>query len=270
MYADAMKAHNQKALMFVGDRQGFRSTLLKEVWKVEPFKAKFEIMGKAITRIRAIVGKEEIGVGDFIELCAPLMRVLNVDDYFETCGLKYTIEADNELHLIGKITIPNKDLYNTSISVNDLIRACHERGFFEGELSTVLLPGDHFEQGVAVASDQLQSPRSGPRKHDTGAVTVFRYPEGYLEAKAARTVLHPSQFSPGGCPSQQDGLLSKSSAYSLGSIKYQQRLLNDNYPYYASFDPDQHIAYVYHPWIGDASDAFEIGDGFSDAHAYRL
>ena len=262
-----MKAHNQKALMFVGQTQGFRSDLLKHVWKLEPFRAKFEIIAKAVTRIRDILGERKYLVHDFVELCAPWMRVLNVDDYFETGHLAYTIGADDKVHLTGEITIPNKDLYNTNISANELIRAAHERGFFEGELSTFLLPGDQFEQGVASASNQLHS--SGPEKHDSGAVAVFRYPEGYLEAKAARKVLHPSLFSPGGCPAQQSGLLSNSSAYSLGSIKYQQRLLNDIYPYYASFDPDQNTAYVYRPWIGDAFDAFETGDGFSDAHAYR-
>ena len=260
--------------MFVGQTQGFRSGILKYVWQQEPFQAKFEIMAKAVTRIRAILGERKYLVRDFVQLCAPWMRVLNVDDYFETGRLAYTIGADDKVHCTGEIAIPNKDLYNTSISANELIRAAHERGFFDGELSRFLLPGDSFEKGVASVSNQLhsweaESQRSGPEKDESGAVAIFRYPEGYLEAKAARRVLHPSQFPPNGYPAQQSGLLSKSSAYSLGSIKYQQRLLNDTYPYYTSFDPDQNTAYVYRPWIGDAFDAFETGDGFSDAHAYR-
>lgn len=282
MHADAEVAFNQQSAVFAGFKQGLRSTFLSGVWKLEPFQAKFDIMGKAYTRIRDFSDAKDASDGegihlvDFLEICAPLMRALKLDDYFETCGLKYTVDADNNLRLIGNITVPNKDLHNTNISANELIRACHERGFFEGDLSSAFLAEDQFEQGVASASNQLHfsevDPRRlGPGKHsnDSEAVTIFRYPEGYLEASAARQVLHPSQVSPGGSPAQQIALLSKSSAYSLGSIKYQRRLLNDSYPYYASFDPDQDTAYVYRPWVGDASDAFEIGDGFSNAHAFR-
>ncbi len=110
-------------------QQKQRSTYVLDMWKIEPFKAKWTVIAKAYSSIRNHIGKDRAPIDDFLHIVCPKMDVIKPEEYFTVMG--WTLDYTNDGSTIFKqSTRPNLLGYNNStFSDKELIIYCAQMNY---------------------------------------------------------------------------------------------------------------------------------------------
>ena len=103
------------------------------LWKADPFKAKWAILAKGFSEIRDNMGKTDAILPEFLEINAPLMRMVEPDRYLVGLGWELSIDAEAKLMLhredgFDEASI-SSDLITTNVSVADVLENSYQHGY---------------------------------------------------------------------------------------------------------------------------------------------
>ena len=125
--------------VFASFQQKEISGFLTKMWHADPFKAKWSILAKSWSVIRDNKGKDQAPLTGFLTIAAPLMGVLEPDQYLQTMGWDTFITEDGHPIIQRNDKPIDERLFTTNLSVNDVIRHSYHQGYFTGNLFDVLL-----------------------------------------------------------------------------------------------------------------------------------
>ena len=112
------------------------------MWQSDSFKAKWSIIAKAYSLIRNEHGKKKVPLDTFLAINAPFVGIIAPENYLSAHGWEVVASDNGEVLLRRAQNGVENDSLHTNVSVNDVIRNSFERGYFDGDISRVLLPND--------------------------------------------------------------------------------------------------------------------------------
>lgn len=143
------------------------SGYLKEMWNVEPLKGKWAMLARAYTQIRDVIGKSNAPLYTFLLINAPLIEIIEPDEYMATLGWTLTLNAEGQRVLVQEEKNLEDSLFTTTLSVNDLITHSYQQGYFTGDLTNVLVPEG--EASLTMSADMRRSKEAQHTKGDDGS-----------------------------------------------------------------------------------------------------
>ena len=112
------------------------------MWQADPFKAKWSLLAKAYSAIRDVQGKANAPLDQFLAMNAPLLGIIEPQQYLKALGWVFILEADGQLMIKRGEPKFDGNALSTGVSVNGVIQHCFAHGYFTGRLSDVLLVND--------------------------------------------------------------------------------------------------------------------------------
>ena len=143
--------------MFTNIQQKDISTILRHLWQVDPFKAKWAILAKAFSVIRDDKGKKDASLDAFLNISAPFVDIVQPGTYLAVMGYQLTI-VNNQATLSQQpnynINTVDRRLLTTTRSVSDVVDNCYSHGYFT-EIRTDAGPSS--SQGAMIMATNTQS-----------------------------------------------------------------------------------------------------------------
>ncbi|CRG82895.1 Mating-type protein MAT-1 [Talaromyces islandicus] len=117
--------------IFTDMTQKSRSGIIKYLWQIDPYKAKWAILAKAYSILRDDHGND-VSLDTFLELTVPLIGLILPCNYLEAMGCQI-ITSENQQYHVQRTSSACPDLSNsaTNYSVIDIVNYCYERGYVE-------------------------------------------------------------------------------------------------------------------------------------------
>ncbi|KAI5295688.1 hypothetical protein KEM52_000536 [Ascosphaera acerosa] len=267
--------------------QKVKSGLLREIWKSDPFKAKWTILAKAYSRLRDS-HTDQVSLDSFLLLSGPLIGIIPPDDYLKTMGLRLSKGRENRYSMSVHQTddsLSQSEL-TTNLSVDDIVAYCYDSGYVSGRAPQA--ETDMHKIGVAMAVTAQTTRHSCPYSHKRESFCVRP-----LKVRAHVTDEVSEKIStPPSLPRQSQSAISSLATLVNGNLKIvldgpdekSKTLILSETPYHAAeFDTklrnainqfrqedDSYLALfnptaqapvvVYNPYeVQDDFDAFEIG-----------
>jgi hypothetical protein len=111
--------------------QKSKSGIIKYLWQIDPYKAKWAILAKAYSILRDDHGKD-VSLDTFLELTVPFIALILPGDYLQAMGCQITTSEDQQYH-VQRMSSDCSDLPNsaTNYSVIDIVKYCYKRGYVE-------------------------------------------------------------------------------------------------------------------------------------------
>lgn len=114
------------APLFPGIAQKFKSSLISNLWAIEPLKAEWAILARAYTVIRDQFLVANPSLPEFIELTADLINVPTPQEYIELLG--YRIRRDGDvftLNQTGRCRV-QEEIPSQIVTVEDVLEFCQD------------------------------------------------------------------------------------------------------------------------------------------------
>ena len=261
------------------------SANVTNLWQHDPFKAKWTILAKAYSVIRDASGKENAPIDKFVAINGPYIGILASVDYLTTLGWKLSA-VDNQLQLTRdldvEIALPDEGLLTTTLSVDNIIAYSVDMGYVSAERSGLSLHPKEASMVMVSSSIQrvatkasMDTQRGGSTSAtvsntNTGAsniglgnattATTNVDNDDWLEAALQELVDEDEANNKDAVtPADNDDI-------SLMMLSSEFYALETEYPFNEEFDPDQ-PSFEFNPYIGDAFNAYHIGD-FTEGNAF--
>lgn len=111
--------------------QKSKSGIIKYLWKIDPYKAKWAILAKAYSILRDDHAND-VSLDTFLELTVPFIGLILPGDYLQTMGCQI-ISSEDQQYRVERASSYCPDLSNsaTNYSVIDIVNYCYERGYVE-------------------------------------------------------------------------------------------------------------------------------------------
>ena len=143
--------------MFTNIQQKDISTILRHLWQLDPFKAKWAILAKAFSVIRDDKGKKDASLDIFLAISAPFVDIVQPTNYLAVMGFQLTI-VNNQATLSQQpaysINTISRRLLTTTRSVSDVVDNCYSHGYFT-EIRTDVGPSN--TQGAMIMATNTQA-----------------------------------------------------------------------------------------------------------------
>lgn len=111
--------------------QKSKSGIIKYLWQIDPYKAKWAILAKAYSILRDN-HRNDVSVDTFLELTVPFIGLILPGDYLQAMGCRI-ISSEDQQYRVERACSDCPDLSNsaTNYSVIDIVNYCYERGYVE-------------------------------------------------------------------------------------------------------------------------------------------
>lgn len=278
--------------MFTNIQQKDISTILQNLWRLDPFKAKWTILAKAFSVIRDDKGKKNASLDTFLAISAPFVDIVQPTNYLAIMGFQLTI-VNNQATLSQQpnysINTINHRLLTTTRSVSDVVDNCCSHGYFT-EIRTDAGPSN--TQGAMIMATHTQSfPVNVALIPEVQSLSVNNEDNGQgaeVNTQGVKTGGHSDSEGEGSAqPTIQNSVFSTTHAatglegsgsnltqslaepnnlidHDLDTIPNLTMAMIDEsfggFPYNQAFDPNATESYVFDPFNGYGFNAVDMND----------
>lgn len=148
--------------IFANLQQKDISSHLTELWKRDPFKAKWTIVAKAYSRIRDLVEKANAPLNGFLALACPAIGIIDVEDYLRKMNWSIQVANDGTINLCQNsrpfTATFEPYIMHTSMTDSDVITLVAAKGYISlsaGRTITNIAPPP---QGLLASAPIFQRP----------------------------------------------------------------------------------------------------------------
>lgn len=146
--------------MFPNLSQKVKSGLLREIWNLDPFKAKWSILAKAYSKVRDN-HSDQVSLDSFLSLNGPLIGIVPPNEYVDSMGIRVQkkTEKEYEVSKYSDMESPSQSELTTNLSVDDIVTYCYQSGYVSGKVPQ----NDDETLGVGVAMAVTAQTTKQPR-----------------------------------------------------------------------------------------------------------
>ena len=287
--------------MFTGMQQKDISANVTNLWKHDPFKAKWSILAKAYSVIRDASGKENTPLDMFIAINGPYIGILASGCYLRTLGWELSnVDTQLKLTRIFEVEIASLDegLLTTNLSVDNIIAYSVDMGYVSAKGSGLSMHPN--EPSMVMASSSVQrfptmANMDTQQRGSTGTsivavgmsttdatasnvnigasnmglgtpatATTSATDDAWLDAELQEIVDEDqveADFEDAAAPADNDDI-------SLMMLSSEFYALETEYPFNEEFQPDS-PTFEFDPYMGDPFNAYHIGD-FTEGNAFAF
>jgi hypothetical protein len=124
--------------MFAKFQQKNSSTLIKQLWDNDPWKAKWSIVARSFTSLRDAVGKGHAPLSTFLDIVCPKIGIICVEEYLDM--MNWVVEKGNDSVELKQYSPPEYSVFpdrivNTLMTERDVIFYCAFRGYISARMS---------------------------------------------------------------------------------------------------------------------------------------
>ncbi|MCJ1435701.1 hypothetical protein MMC27_005076 [Xylographa pallens] len=288
--------------LFTGMQQKDISTNVTDLWKHDPFKAKWSILAKAYSVIRDAIGKQNTPLDKFIAINGPYIGILSSGNYLRMLGWKLSI-LDNQLKLTRvfevEIASLDEDLLTTNLSVENIIAYSIDMGYVSAPASGLSMHPNEPSMVMASSSVQRTPVRANMDTQHRGSpgtsivavgisntnatvsnanngasniglgtpatATTSATDDAWLAAELQQIVDEEDQDE---ADCEAATVPADNDDISLMMLSSEFYTLETEYPHNEEFEPDS-PTFEFDPYMGDAFNAYNIGD-FTEGSAFEF
>ena len=159
--------------IFLSFQQKEISGFLTILWQNDPFKAKWSILAKSYSLIRDSQGKANAPLEKFLAINGPLIGVIEPARYLEALSWEVAVDEDGQTVMRRDGNSIDEQLFITNVSVNDVIRNSHDKGYFTGDLSKVLSADNEAAMTMAASEQPTNNAQHSTTGHIESHETAF-------------------------------------------------------------------------------------------------
>ncbi|MCJ1404211.1 hypothetical protein MMC11_007436 [Xylographa trunciseda] len=281
--------------LFSGMQQKDISANVTNLWKDDPFKAKWAILAKAYSMIRDSSGKQNTPLDKFIAINGPYIGILASKDYLRTLGWEISL-GENQLKLNRVLEVElaslDEELLTTNLSVANIISYSIDMGYVSAEGNAVSVESS--EPSMIMASHPVQrvhdrsnvdtqngvSPRTsvvagGVHSNNHGssnarptatAATTSAADDAWLAAELQQMI--DDEKVEADLKAKAAAVDDDDDDINLMMLSSDFYTLETEFPFNEEFDPSG-ASYDFDPYMGDAFNAYHIAD-FSGESAFAI
>ncbi|MCJ1288120.1 hypothetical protein MMC26_007475 [Xylographa opegraphella] len=265
--------------IFNGMQQKDISSNVTNLWKHDPFKAKWTILAKAYSVIRDASGKQNTPLNKFILLNGPYIGILSSENYLSTLGWELCVVDDQlKLFRMSEVEFASLDegFRTTNLSVDNIIAYSIDMGYVAAECSGLpMQPNEPSMHGGStgtniVAVGMSTTIATGSNANISGSNIVLNTPTTATtgatnDAWLAATI---QQIIDEDVADEAAESVADNDDISLIMLSSEFYALETEYPFNEEFEPDR-PAFEFDPYMGDAFNAYNIGD-FTEGNAFAF
>lgn len=232
--------------------QKSKSGIIRNLWQLDPNKAKWSILAKAYSILRDNHGND-VSLDTFLELTVPFIGLIQPCDYLETMGCKI-ITIEDQQYEVQRNSLDGPDLSNsaTNYSVADIVNYCYDRGYVEE------LPD--FEENE-ITSQVNFAALPNPRVHtDHGPINLDNVDRAIESDESSRPEVELGPLK--SFFQVHEPVMTQYDVLKIidGAILNLSEANSGDPDFYAPFNPEVQAFPIFDPMAHDAFDGFDISE----------
>ncbi|KAI5297958.1 SAGA HAT/Core module component, partial [Ascosphaera pollenicola] len=221
--------------MFPNLSQKVKSGLLREIWNLDPFKAKWSILAKAYSKVRDN-HSDQVSLDSFLSLNGPLIGIVPPHEYVASMGLQLSKKSEKEYEVSkqSEMGSPSQSELTTNLSVDDIVSYCYQSGYVSGKAPQ----NDDETLGVGVAmavtAQTTKQSRSDPRSESDHVSRGSTWSHDVMEMRDTLSPKVQSRDAIASSPSVQYSMISDFKTSGTENGNKIQHIMQSEVPYTAA------------------------------------